>query len=114
VNKNEITKHITSELLDCGVLLSSVMIDEEQIIDGEAYTEPTYYEIDPLEYAPLVKRELIHRRARGQLTHEEFKEAMETLEFEVNLEKERKEKSKAIADGVVALVTKITKERYVA
>ena len=107
MTQKEIVAALTDELIDCGVLVSSVMIDEEQIIGGEAYTEPTYYEIDPLEYAPLVRQELIHRRARGQLSHDEFKEALEALDFEIEAIKKQQEEASAIIRRILEPIHKI-------
>ncbi|ADV47057.1 hypothetical protein [Nitratifractor salsuginis] len=105
-NKETIT-YLTDELIDQGVLDLWVPDNYEVIADGEACTEEKLKRINPLDYADDVRQELIQRRARGLLKHNEFKEVMKALDEEVEWLTRAKRKTDRIINGVLDAIERI-------
>lgn len=99
--------YLTDELINQGVLDLWVPDNYEAIADGEAYEEEKLKRINPLDYADDVRKELIRRRARGLLRHDEFKDAMTALDEEVERLRAIRKKTDRIVEGVIGTIEKI-------
>ena len=110
----EITEALTDELLYSGVLTS--MIQDEEITDiethdggEEAYAEPVWLEIDPLDYTDDITEELIRRWSKGQIRSGEFKEAMINLGYESEEIRRSRAETERIMQNALRLIREITK-----